>query len=161
DVYALGAILYEVLTGRPPFWAETPLDTVLQVLEREPEPPRKLNPRVDRGLEAVCLKCLAKDPDRRYASAAELADDLERWEEGEPRGGRQASAWQAVRLWLRQNLRAALWVLAVGLLLGVLTGLVSYARILQPWLARSIDNSYGRLPSTPRPWLAALPRVEG
>jgi hypothetical protein len=161
DVYSLGAVLYELLTGRPPFVAETPLDTLLQVLEKEPEPPRKLNPRLDRGLEAVCLRCLEKDPHRRYASAAELADDLERWRRGEPTRARPPSAWQAVRFWLRQNLRAALWVLAVGVVLGVLTGVISYHRILQKPLTDSIRHSYARLPATPRPWLAALPRLEG
>jgi hypothetical protein len=161
DVYSLGAVLYELLTGRPPFQGETPLDTLLQMMEKEPEPPRTLNPRLDRDLEAVCLKCLQKDSRQRYASAAELADDLKRWQRGEPTRARPPSAWQAVRYWLRQNLRAALWVLVVGTLLGALLGANGFGRILQPPLARSIDNSYGRLPSTPRPWLARLPRVEG
>src|SRR5262245_53921569 len=161
DVYALGAVLYELLTGRPPFRGETPLDTLLQVIETDPEPPRKSNPRIDRGLEAVCLKCLEKDPHKRYASAADLADDLERWRRGEPTRARPPSAWQAVRFWLRLNLRSALWVLAVGLVFGVLLGYVSYFRFLQEPLAHSADASYGRLPATPRPWLATLPRLEG
>jgi hypothetical protein len=160
DVYSLGAVLYELLTGRPPFQAETPLDTLLLMMENEPEPPHKLNPAVDRDLEAVCLKCLAKDPHKRYGLAADLADDLERWGRGEPTRARPPSAWQVARFWLRQNLRAALWVLALGLVFGLLLGYVSYLRIFQDQLAGAIDASYGRLPATPRPWLARLPRLD-
>jgi WD40 repeat protein/tRNA A-37 threonylcarbamoyl transferase component Bud32 len=103
DVYSLGAILYEMLTGRPPFRAATPLETILEVLEKEPEPPRALNPRLDRDLETVCLKPLQKDPAQRYGSAEALAEDLERWLAGEPVRARRSTAWERAVRWARRR----------------------------------------------------------
>jgi WD40 repeat protein len=117
DVYALGTILYECLTGRPPFHAETALDTMLLVVNAEPEPPRRLQRGLPRDLETICLKCLQKEPGKRYASAQALADDLAAFQRGEPVRARRASLPErAYRLARRRPVAAGLVaLLLVGL----------------------------------------------
>jgi tRNA A-37 threonylcarbamoyl transferase component Bud32 len=126
DVYALGAILYECLTGRPPFLAATPLDTILQVISDEPAPPRSLQPALPRDLETVCLKCLQKEPGRRYASAADLAEDLRRYLAGEPIVARPVGTLGRLAKWARRRPAVAALLAAVLLALAGGTGISTY-----------------------------------
>jgi hypothetical protein len=125
DVYALGATLYALITGRPPFQAATAMDTVLQVLSDEPVPPRRLNVSIPRDLETIALKCLDKDPSRRYASAGALADDLDRWLAGEPILARPTTPVERAVKWARRRPAIAAMSLAIALLaLGGIAGIL-------------------------------------
>jgi WD40 repeat protein len=117
DIYALGAILYECLTGRPPFRAAEPLDTVYQVLNAEPVAPSSLQAKTPLDLETICLKCLRKEPTQRYASAAALADDLRRWQAGEPIAARPVSQLERGWRWCRRHPATATAASAVAALL--------------------------------------------
>jgi WD40 repeat protein/tRNA A-37 threonylcarbamoyl transferase component Bud32 len=128
DVYALGAILYELLTGRPPFKAETSFETLMNVVRGEPPAPRALNVRVDRDLETICLKCLQKDPQARYRSADALADDLERWLKHLPIRARRTRWPERGLKWMRrQPVIASL----LGLL--IVVTIAGFAGVLSMW----------------------------
>ena len=127
DIYALGAIMYDVLTGRPPLKGETIMETVRLVINTDPVPPSRLVPRLARDLETICLKCLHKDPQKRYSTAEEFAKDLDRYREGKPIKARPTSLWEHGLKWSKRRPVAALSI-AVSLLafFGLTVGLIVY-----------------------------------
>jgi TolB-like protein/tRNA A-37 threonylcarbamoyl transferase component Bud32/Tfp pilus assembly protein PilF len=123
DVYGLGAVLYQLLTGQPPFAGGTTYETIKLLLDTEPRQPRLLNPKIDRDLSTICLKCLEKDPKRRYPSALALAEDLERWIKHEPIAARRVGPLVRGRKWVRRNPSIAVMaamLLALAVPLGVM-----------------------------------------
>jgi TolB-like protein/Tfp pilus assembly protein PilF/predicted Ser/Thr protein kinase len=120
DIYGLGAVLYQLLTGHPPFAGGTTFETVRLVLDTEPRQPRLLNPKVDRDLATICLKCLEKDPQRRYSSALALAEDLECWLMHEPIRARRTGIFTRGRKWVRRNPTNAVLVVALAAAIGAM-----------------------------------------
>ena len=138
DIYALGAILYEMLTGRPPFRAETPVETVIQVLHAEVIPPRRIQPRLSRNVETICLQCLQKEAKRRYSSAAALADDLRRFQMGQPIHARPISVWRRGVKWARRRpAQAALIGVILAAAFALLVGGIWHQARLQAEVSRT------------------------
>jgi tetratricopeptide (TPR) repeat protein/tRNA A-37 threonylcarbamoyl transferase component Bud32 len=141
DIYALGAILYEALTGRPPFRAATPLETLDLVNTCEPVPPRRLQPRIPRDLDTICLKCLRRDPAARYRSAAALAADLRRFLAGRPIEARPTGLAERCWKWVRRRPAwAAVCAAALLALCGAAAGLVLHQRQLERQAAYAEQN---------------------
>src|SRR5947208_11330757 len=137
DVYGLGAVLYQLLTGHPPFAGGTTYETVRLVLDTEPRQPRLLNPKIDRDLNTICLKCLEKDPKRRYASALALAEDLERWLKHEPIRARRTRLVTRGRKWVRRNPSIAVMA-AMLLILAVPLGVMIWKVGSERWAASNV-----------------------
>ena len=139
DIYSLGATLYETLTGQPPFAGDSAGEIMRQVLDQEPARPRSINPKLDRDLETICLKCLEKEPARRYGSAEALAEDLERWRAGMPITARPVPAWEKAVKWVKRRPALAALVLVLHLaLLGLIGGGIWFT--LQLWKERDLAN---------------------
>jgi tetratricopeptide (TPR) repeat protein len=142
DIYALGAILYECVTARPPFKAATLLETLEQVRTQEPVPPIRLQPKLPRDLQTICLKCLHKDPQRRYASAAALADDLRRFLDGRPITARPVRLWETAWKWARRRpAAAALCIVSMLAAVTLIAGSIVYERQLQDALSQAEVNA--------------------
>jgi serine/threonine protein kinase len=154
DVYGLGAVLYQLLTGQPPFAGGTTYETIKLLLETEPRQPRLVNPKVDRDLSTICLKCLEKDSQRRYPAAAGLAEDLERWLKHEPILARHTGIFTRGRKWVRRNVAiAALITLSVALAISMAFNILKRELLRPPVtsgvavlpfenLSRDADNAY-------------------
>ncbi|HKI20127.1 MAG TPA: hypothetical protein VKA15_19715, partial [Isosphaeraceae bacterium] len=156
DVYALGATLYALLTGRPPFQAASAMDTVIQVISDEPVPPRRLNPAVDRDLETICLKCLEKEPGKRYASASALADDLGRYLAGEPIRARPVTTSERAVKWARRRPAVAglLALVILSTALGLGGSISGWLRASRALAAAELNLHIDRIALAGREWEA-------
>ena len=142
DVYGIGAVLYQLLTGHPPFAGGATYETIKFLVDTEPRPPRSLNPKIDRDLCTICLKCLEKDPKRRYSSALALAEDLERWLKHEPIQARHTGVFTRGRKWVRRNPSSAL-LAACLVALAAAAGWIVWK---SEWIRQPLTNGIAVLP---------------
>ncbi len=165
DVYSLGAILYELLTGRPPFRGETASETERQLINDDPVPPSRLNGKVPRDLETICLKCLHKDPARRYPTAAALVADLERFQNGEPIMARRVGPVERIAKWVRRRPALASLLAATLLLTTLLAGSAIWLTVQNVRRQQAVDGDFREIASLQEQarWtdaMAVLQRVE-
>src|SRR3954447_10420644 len=139
DVYGLGAVLYQLLTGQPPFAGGTTYETIRLLLDTEPRPPRLLNPKVDRDVSTICLKCLQKDPKRRYSSALALAEDLERWLKHEPIQARRTGIFSQGKKWIRRNPATALLAASLIALAAAAGWIIWKSELIRQTLMSALD----------------------
>jgi serine/threonine protein kinase/tetratricopeptide (TPR) repeat protein len=138
DVYGIGAVLYQLLTGHPPFAGGTTYETIKLLLDTEPRQPRLLNPKIDRDLSTICLKCLEKDPKRRYSSALALAEDLERWLKHEPILARRSGILTRSKKWVQRNPTGALLAASMVALAAAAGWIVSKSELIRHPLTTGI-----------------------
>lgn len=152
DVYALGAVLYWMITGRPPFQGQTNLDVILQTIDKQPESLQTYQPSADRDLNLICQKALNKSPAERYLSAAALADDLQAWLDGDALSVKSPSPVKLAQIWIRKNFRTLAISMSAGLLCGFIVGLI-ILMILVDGQLRFTEYSYSQLGESTQPWL--------
>lgn len=152
DVYALGAILYWLIAGRPPFKGETQLEVILQTIDKEPESVRVHRPEADRDLNLICQKALQKSASNRYVSAAAFADDLQAWLDGEPLSVKPPSTLNLARFWIRKNFRTVALSLGCGVLCGFMIGMIILMVMIDNQLAFT-KQTYAQLGDLTQPWV--------
>ena len=152
DLFSIGAIMYELLAGRPPHKGASTLETMMSVINNTPEPPRKLNNEVDSDLELICLKCIEREPEQRYDSAAALANDLECWLEGQSISIKAPSLFRLLSRWTKQNQRL------IYVMFAFMIGLAFCFPFMANFFGASSDLSsvYERFPNEDRPWIYSL-----